>query len=158
METYYQRNRERISLQKKEYYRKHRDKKKKYYEEHRNEAKKWRIEHPEKIKMYRQRYAKKQKEYYEKWYKENGRNRTVRDLEKILEWRYEHPERVKIHDQLNRAVNSGKLERPEICPKCRRKTRIHAHHINYDHFMNFLWLCASCHKLEHAKKIGEHCN
>ena len=116
-----------------------------------NRQKQWRLKHSDKIKMYRKKHAKKQKEFYEKWYKENGRNRASNYLEKILEWHQKYPKRIKIMGQLNRAVNSGKIKRPETCPKCGRKTRIHAHHFNYDHYTNFVWLCASCHKKEHEK-------
>ncbi len=138
METYFQKNR----AKKLAYARKR-------YAENPEYQKKWRAEHPEKTKIYRQRRIKKQKDYYEKWYKENGRNRADNYKECIFEWEQANPEKVKIKKQLYKEVKKGTIKRPEICPRCGRKARIQAHHFNYNHFMNFVWLCASCHKLKH---------
>lgn len=140
MKTYYQRNREKILAYAK-----------KRYAENPDYNKEWSKNNPDKIKMNRHKYAKKQKEYYEKWYKENGRNRATNYREKILEWEQLFPERKKIQRQLINAVRLDEIKRPEICSQCGRKTRIQAHHFNYDHFMNIIWLCASCHKNEHNK-------
>lgn len=111
----------------------------------------WQAEHPEKVKIYKKNNAPKQKIYYEKWYRENGRNRTDNDREKVYEWAKAYPDRIKIMSQLNYAVKSGKIKRPGICSKCSRKTRVQAHHYNYAHYMNLVWLCVSCHKNEHIK-------
>ena len=149
METYYQRNRERRLAYSKRYYLEHKEQVKKRLAKHPEKQKKWRAEHPDSIKRYKETHAPKQKLYYEKWYAENGRSRTEHDKEKILEWITEHPDRVKIQQQLCYHIRKGKFTRPDICPRCGRKTRIHAHHIDYKHYSHFIWLCVSCHKLEH---------
>lgn len=133
METHYQKNREKILAYNRQY------------------LKNWRAKNPDKEKEYRKTRAPKQKEYYEKWYKENGRSRADDYQEKIYEYQQEHPDRVKIQKAVKLAIKAGKIIRPDICPKCGRKARIQAHHFNYEHFMNFVWLCASCHKKEHLK-------
>ena len=102
-----------------------------------------------KRKLYRQRHADKQKKYYAKWYKEKGRRRAENYKEIIYEWTRLFPEKVKIRDQLDYVIKIGIITRPKICPKCGREARIQAHHFNYEHFMNFIWLCASCHKKVH---------
>lgn len=147
METYYQRNKEKILARGKKYYLEHKKKCLTY-------ARKWKQEHPESIKRSRVKRAPKQKIYYEKWYAENGRNRPDNYVEKNLEWKADHPGRVLIHKQLYYAIKKGEFIRPDICPKCGRKTRIHAHHVDYEHYSHFIWLCASCHQKEHVKEIS----
>ena len=149
METYYQRNRQRLL-----------DKQKKYYQEHKEQVidcvKEWTQKNKEKVNDYQRRYkeahSEEHREYYADWYKVNGRKRTINDAERILEWRQAFPEKVKIHNQVSAAIKRGEVVKPLACSKCLRKTRLHAHHYNYKHFMNFVWLCASCHKKEHGLK------
>lgn len=146
METYYKKNRAKLLAYAKKYREDHAE----YFKDYRN---KYKSEHPDKIKAYRQKRAGKQKEYYEKWYKENGRKRADNYQECIFEWGQKYPGRRKISRQLNSAITSGKIIRPSVCPKCGREARIQAHHYNYEHFMNFVFLCASCHKKEHCSTI-----
>lgn len=147
--TYYKKHRERLLAKQNEYYANLSEQDKKKIIECITH---WRKEHPEKVKEYRKKRAAKQAEYYEIWYKENGRKRADNYIEISLEWIQEHPDRVKIERQTLYAVNNGKIKRPETCPRCGRKARIQAHHFNYDHYMNFVWLCSSCHKKEHNGK------
>jgi len=134
METYYQRNKKKILAYGKQYYIDHHD------------------ELIAKQRVYNSKRKEHQAEYYREWYKENGRNRADNYIEKILEWTDAFPERVRIQRLLRYAIKIGKVIRPEICPKCGRKAKIQAHHVNYEHFMNFVFLCASCHKKEHNYK------
>lgn len=124
-----------------------------YYEQHREERlayqKLYELRHPRDRKAYRQRNKNRIRKYYAQWYRENGRNRADNYMESTFEWQKAFPERVKIQRQLQRAVRSGKISRPEKCSKCRRRKKVQAHHVDYDHYLHFVWLCASCHKLEH---------
>jgi len=148
METDYHKDSKRLKEYQKEYYHKNREIMKEHSRKYYKELVK---EHPEKIKMYRENSKENQREYYRNWYKENGRSRADNYVECALEYKQKYPERTKIGRQLTAAVRAGKIKRPDVCPKCGRRTRVHAHHYNYDHFMNFVWLCASCHRLEHTK-------
>ena len=141
METYYQRNKEKVLAYARARYRGNPDYIKKYREENRD-----------KFRVYRKKYAIKQAEYYRDWYSKNGRIRTDSDIEKIREWCQAFPERIEIQRQVRNAVRSGKITRPDVCSKCGRVAKIQAHHVNYEHFMNFIWLCSSCHKKEHINK------
>jgi len=130
-----------------------------YYQRHKKERhkdnpgyhKKWYKDNPKKIKVVRLRRAKKQAIYYAKWYKENGRGRTANYKECILEYRQKYPDRIKIYRMVNMAVSEGEIIKPDICSECGRTAYLHAHHYNYENYMNFIWLCASCHKNEHNK-------
>lgn len=54
---------------------------------------------------------------------------------------------------VSRAVASGRLVRPDGCPKCKRwGVFAAAHHSNYDKPLDVTWLCTRCHKREHAGK------
>ena len=127
METYYQRNKEKCLVYAREY----------------------NIKNKEKRKAYRISKKDKIRQYYINWYAKNGRKRSDNIIEKALEWQQAFPERFKIHRKLQYAVLVGKVTRPPECSKCGREARIQSHHFNYDHFMNFIWLCSSCHKIEH---------
>ena len=134
METYYQKNKEKRLVYAKKYHTEHNEQKKEYQ------------------KKYRIKNAQKMSQYYINWYKEKGRRRSDNYIEKALEWKQAFPERVKIHRQIEIAIKTGKIIRPKICSKCGRKTKTQTHHLDYNDFMNFVWLCASCHKKEHTQK------
>lgn len=94
-------------------------------------------------------YREKEHAYYKRWYQENGRNRADNYLESILEWQQEHPDRVKAEVQLQEAVRKGEIRKPTECQKCGRVARLVGHHDDYSKPLNVIWLCYSCHKLEH---------
>lgn len=145
METYYQKNRDHILEKRREFHKNHPDYQREY-------LKKRIALNPNYLKEIREKRKEKQKEYYKNWYKNNGRNRTDRQYEAVYEWAAEHPDRKNIMYRVNYAISKGKIIRPEICSRCGNKGKIHAHHYNYDNYMNFIWLCASCHKLEHLSQ------
>ncbi len=149
METYYQRNREKILARLKERYANLSTGER---EDIIERQKRWARENSEKIKIYKKCNALRLKEYYKKWYELNGRNRADNYSEKILEWQKEHPDRVIIARRLRYAVQTGKIIKPVICSKCGCKAKIQAHHYNYENHMNVVWLCSSCHKKEHSKE------
>jgi len=114
----------------------------------------WRKNNPDKVKAQQKRYKAKHKdrlkEYYEEWYSKNGRNRNAKQYEIVKKWRAENPEKVNAHYKVNKAIKSGKISVPNGCSKCSRENiRPHAHHPDYDKPLNIIWLCASCHKIEH---------
>ncbi|HEU4430301.1 MAG TPA: hypothetical protein VFT98_16190 [Myxococcota bacterium] len=53
------------------------------------------------------------------------------------------------------AIKSGRLKRAKSCSKCglraSRIDKIHAHHPDYSKPLEVEWLCALCHKREHAR-------
>jgi hypothetical protein len=94
-------------------------------------------------------YREKQRIYYREWYQENGRNRADDYAEAILEWRQEHPDRVKAGVQLREAIKKGEIRKPTECQRCGRIARLVGHHDDYSKPLDVIWLCYSCHKLEH---------
>ena len=67
------------------------------------------------------------------------------------EYHRKHPERGQFSQRVRRGILSGKISRPAKCSECGKTANVSAHHVNYEHFMNFIWLCHSCHRLEHSK-------
>lgn len=55
------------------------------------------------------------------------------------------PEKVLARTILNGAVKSGKLEKPEKCPKCGSEGRIEGHHPDYEKPLEVGWVCPLCH-------------
>ena len=95
----------------------------------------------------------KQRIYYQKWYAKNGRKQTSNDIKKICRWIRLNPQKVKASQLLNYAVRVGAIIKPLNCEGCFQKRLVHGHHEDYSKPYNVVWLCASCHKLEHSKKI-----
>jgi len=141
METYYQKNKATLLAYAK-----------KRYQKNPGYIKNWQANHIEQQRAYKKKYRTKNAEYYINWYKKNGRIRANNYMEKILEWKQTFPTRIKIHRQIARAIKAEEIIRPESCPKCGRMAKIQTHHVDYNHFMNFVWRCSSCHKKEHIKK------
>jgi len=75
-----------------------------------------------------------------------------RDLEshRIRVYRYTHKARVSAQSAVMRAVRSGKLIRPSVCPRCGKGGRIDAHHKTYKRgdWLDVYWLCKPCYARE----------
>ncbi len=102
-------------------------------------------------KKSREKYKEYQREYARNWYAKNGRNRAVDYQEAITEWIKRNPEKVQAKLLVAKAVKEGKIIKPKNCSKCNRETRLSGHHPDYAKPLEVLWLCSSCHKLEHNK-------
>ena len=101
------------------------------------------------IKNYRLKNIKHFREYYRNWYKTNGRNRSVDYQEVITDWTKKNPEKVKARKLVGYAVKTGKIIKSKSCTLCNRETRLSGHHRDYAKPLEVIWLCSSCHKLEH---------
>ena len=64
------------------------------------------------------------------------------------------PEQWKARGELRRAVAAGKIAKPTHCSSCGNYAkRIEGHHhLGYDHPLEVLWLCHSCHRIAHKGK------
>jgi hypothetical protein len=90
--------------------------------------------------------------------RDNGISSYCRECEqkRVNEWRtrtgksrgqYRGPHYVQVH----RAVNSGKLVKPETCSICGSNGRIEAHHEDYSRPLDVIWVCCHCHKVLEGK-------
>jgi len=56
------------------------------------------------------------------------------------------PEKEQARTWVKREIKSGRLKKPEICPRCgRTDSRIEAHHDDYSKPAQIEWLCSLCH-------------
>lgn len=51
------------------------------------------------------------------------------------------------------AIKSGNLVRPECCTKCGERKKVQGHHRDYSKPLEVLWLCWTCHLIEHGRTI-----
>lgn len=65
--------------------------------------------------------------------------------------RTETPEKYRANNAVNNALRDGKIER-EPCFFCGATEKLHAHHEDYSHPLDVVWLCASCHGKLHTIK------
>lgn len=49
------------------------------------------------------------------------------------------------NERVRRAVDSGRLMRPERCSQCGRNEEVQAAHVDYSRPLDVRWLCRSCH-------------
>ena len=60
------------------------------------------------------------------------------------EWRENNRERSRAYYKLNRALEQGKIQRPESCPCCKDKKPVVANFIRVKAPIEFVWLCRQC--------------
>lgn len=63
-----------------------------------------------------------------------------------------NPEKRSCHDRLRYAVRTGRMTRPDSCPRCDSTTRIVGHHEDYSKPLDVLWMCSRCHSRLHWAK------
>lgn len=51
------------------------------------------------------------------------------------------------------AVKKGVLKRPKVCPMCKKRKMIEAHHEDYTKPLQVVWMCRQCHADHHKKVI-----
>lgn len=67
---------------------------------------------------------------------------------KARRWQERNPDKVRAHRAVARALQRGRLVRPERCERCERCDNLgplHAHHENYQRLLDIQWLCRACH-------------
>jgi hypothetical protein len=87
-----------------------------------------------------------------KAYSESERGKAV-EAEIKRNWQKRNAEKRAAHVILGNAVRDGRIEKPSNCQRCRMSTvsrRLHAHHDDYAKPLDVEWLCAKCHREEHA--------
>ena len=61
-----------------------------------------------------------------------------------------YPERTKCRNILYKAKSKGDVTPPEVCEKCGKKTKLHAHHRDYSRPLDVEWFCQPCHRKIHC--------
>lgn len=70
--------------------------------------------------------------------------------ERVESYKQEHPNRVKAVNDLNYAVESGRVTKGTVCEICGTSgEKIAGHHQEYSEPLKVNWLCYSCHKKVH---------
>lgn len=57
------------------------------------------------------------------------------------------------HMEVQRALRSGVLQKPDYCSECGKKIKVYAHHEDYTKPLAVTWLCARCHKILHLHRV-----
>jgi aldehyde:ferredoxin oxidoreductase len=76
-------------------------------------------------------------------------HRALARASNLVLWRSENREKNLAHKAVARAIEKGTIVRPDNCSRCFVICVPHAHHFDYDKPLEVIWLCASCHGLEH---------
>ena len=119
---------------------------------------KYQKDNPEKVKQYvknhKQARALYQATYYKDWYAKHGRKRADNYLDIIYIWVKNNKDKVDVMAKVGRAIKKGLINRPLECSICGRKTKVYAHHEDYEKTFDITWVCGSCHKNIHLGKIS----
>lgn len=98
----------------------------------------------------RQPYCKDCHASYMNNYNKNNRNLEAHALSQRA-YINRNPDISRAHHTVSRAIESGILVRPEICPNCNEARDIEAHHKDYSKPLDVYWLCTKCHGLDHRE-------
>ena len=71
-------------------------------------------------------------------------------VDSVMRSRRKHPERFKARKLVERAVESGRLVRPDRCSLCKNVEFCEAHHEDYATPLDVVWLCTKCHDKQDA--------
>jgi hypothetical protein len=64
----------------------------------------------------------------------------------------EEPHKWKARNAVNNAIRDGKLAKGTHCYFCATTERLQAHHEDYNHPLDVVWLCSTCHGKLHTIK------
>jgi ribosomal protein S27AE len=85
-----------------------------------------------------------------RYYAEN----RERILANSKRWHDEHPLAAKAYGILRAAIEKGEVVIPNACEKCGAKVALESHHEDYSKPLEVRWLCLSCHKVLHRKRVA----
>lgn len=66
-------------------------------------------------------------------------------------YRQTHPVEHEAHQQVNHAIATGKLTRPDACSMCDKVGRVQGHHADYTKPLLVAWVCKECHNKIHRE-------
>ena len=98
------------------------------------------------------RAHKEDKALYQKNYVRSELGKEL-DRKKTKERKLKNPEKLKANGALRWAVKSGRTIRPSSCSSCGKTCKPDGHHWSYlpENWVDVVWLCRSCHLMEHAR-------
>ena len=143
---YYQDNSENIKDRQKQSYRDNTEKvkefQKKYYQNNLEKIKQYQIEYcrnnsektKERMKKFFKKYPEKRKEYFKLYLK------TPHNILKM-----------KARRSVHQALKNNQIIKSSIWKHCCKSKTVQAHHTDYTKPLNIIWLCRSCHSVEHAR-------
>ncbi|KKM95884.1 hypothetical protein LCGC14_1183610 [marine sediment metagenome] len=121
--------------------------------EHSNRnSRRWRIKNRERMLEYQREYDKNNRD------RRKELARTYRKVNPSMvckvnkNYRLKYPERIRANNYLNNSIISGKIVKPLLCSNCLKGTtsnNLHGHHSNYSKPLDVIWLCTTCHGIEH---------
>jgi hypothetical protein len=82
-----------------------------------------------------------------KWIKEH--REYYRGLKKLMRKNPQLKMKKRAQDLLNYYIKTGKIKKKIICENCKGKTKIEAHHPDYNFPLKVNWLCQICHQEWH---------
>jgi hypothetical protein len=111
---------------------------------------KWAASNPEKIYEKNLLYRSENTTLVQKWKKEWRALNPERERQYKRNLWKNNPEKLKARNAVYYAVRTGKLIRPDHCSKCSKECKPHGHHYRgYEYKLDIIWLCETCHHLEH---------
>lgn len=138
---YKQKNKEKIKEKARNYYYKNREKQLLKRAEYRKKNKE-KISLNEALKRIsnQDRFEKNRQKHFE-W----SRHNRERINEYQRKWYQKNKEKRKAHVILYRAINQGKIFRPNVCSQCNKDCKPDGHHNDYSKPLDVIWICKACH-------------
>ncbi len=105
----------------------------------------------ESARIYRKKHSVESNLFSKSWRK----NSVVKRQKAQKEFRNKYPNSHNAEMKVSRRIRSGEIVVPGNCQKCNSTDKLYAHHHNgYEppHEIDVVFLCQSCHQLEHRRK------
>jgi len=90
----------------------------------------------------------------DKWEKRNPEKAKETRNRSVAEWKDKNPDKLKAQSKLQKAVQMGKVIKPNMCSWCEQEqssSNIIGHHHDYSKPLDVIWLCRKCHGRIHRK-------
>ena len=108
------------------------------------------------VRARHQRNPERQNNYKRRHYAENLADERAKRREyerlnrkaavrRVRAWKTRNPEKVRAQNAAAKAIQSGRLIRPEKCQRCPSIGPLGAHHHDYSKPLEVEWLCIDCH-------------
>lgn len=126
----------------------------------REQAREWREKNPDRKaehqQRYRQRHPKKSAEQHRRYQRRYHLRYPGKRTEIRQRHRRSNPLKNQARAKLYRAVQSGKIEKPQKCEGCGSAppdpSELHGHHADYSKPLDVEWLCGECHVERHREE------
>ena len=85
-------------------------------------------------------------------YRKNNKEKLNESQRKRRNNNEEYARKQRVRNTLYSEIRAGRLTHPQLCERCGAKSKVEAHHEDYNKPLDVIWLRVDCHHLCHIRK------